>query len=260
MTISVPLAAADPSAQHRDRHRARLSRLDPGPVQVLIANADRAVTEIIATALRYECAEVTSAGDGATAVAIARDRRPDIALVDPRLPDMNGSRVIHELRHHRRDMPLLILTPPKTVPVRIAGVTAGGDDWLTKPFSMEVLVTKLRTLLRHSGARLLNESPEVRVGDLILNEDSREVSRGGVAIHMSSTEFELMRFLMLNAHRVVTKPQILSRVWPYDYAGRLTVVELYVSYLRKKIDAGRAPMIHTLRGVGYILKATTPYR
>jgi two-component system OmpR family response regulator len=150
---------------------------------------------------------------------------------------------------------VLFLTARDAVEDRIAGLTAGGDDYVTKPFSLEEVVARLRALLRRSGlAAATREDSTLVVGDLSLDEDSREVRRGGTAIALTATEFELLRFLMRNPRRVLSKAQILDRVWNYDFGGQANVVELYVSYLRKKVDAGRAPMIHTMRGAGYVLK------
>ncbi|GGU26968.1 hypothetical protein GCM10010274_11890 [Streptomyces lavendofoliae] len=151
-------------------------------------------------------------------------------------------------------MPVLFLTANDAAEDRIAGLTAGGDDCVTKPFGLEEVVARLRGLIRRSGAAPGREASLLAVGDLVLDEDSHEVSRGGHAIHLTATEFELLRFLMRNPRRVLSKAQILDRVWSYDFGGRANVVELYISYLRKKIDAGRSPMIHTRRGAGYLIK------
>ena len=149
---------------------------------------------------------------------------------------------------------VLFLTARDDVSDRIAGLTAGGDDYVTKPFSIEELVLRLRALLRRSHLALTTDSATIIVGDLVLDEDSREVRRGDELIGLTATEFELLRFLMRNPKRVLSKAQILDRVWNYDFGGQAHVVELYISYLRKKIDAGRPPLIHTVRGVGYVLK------
>jgi len=136
----------------------------------------------------------------------------------------------------------------------VSGLTAGGDDYVTKPFSLEEVVARLRALLRRAGAGAARSSSQLTVGDLVLDEDSHEVSRAGAEIHLTATEFELLRYLMRNPRRVLSKAQILDRVWNYDFGGQANVVELYISYLRKKVDAGREPMIHTMRGAGYVLK------
>ena len=153
---------------------------------------------------------------------------------------------------------MLFLTARDSVEDRVAGLTAGGDDYVTKPFSLEEVVARLRALMRRAGARQAESESTLQVGDLVLDEDSHEVSRGGTDISLTSTEFELLRFLMRNPRRVLSKAQILDRVWNYDFGGQANVVELYISYLRKKIDAGRTPMIHTMRGAGYVLKPAEP--
>ncbi len=151
-------------------------------------------------------------------------------------------------------MPVIFLTARDALDDRIGGLTAGGDDYVTKPFSLEELVARLRALLRRSGATTLRNESQLVVGDLTLDEDSHEVARAGDIIGLTATEFELLRYLMRNPRRVLSKAQILDRVWNYDFGGQANVVELYISYLRKKIDAGRPPMIHTMRGAGYVLK------
>ena len=151
-------------------------------------------------------------------------------------------------------MPILFLTAKDAVEDRVAGLTAGGDDYVTKPFSLEEVVARLRALLRRSGANAEKPDNLLEVGDLRMNEDSHEVWRGEDEIRLTATEFELLRYLMRNPRRVLSKPQILDRVWNYDFGGQANIVELYISYLRRKIDKGREPMIHTMRGVGYVLK------
>jgi len=170
------------------------------------------------------------------------------------LPDIDGLEVLRRLRADANDVPVLFLTARDAVEDRIAGITAGGDDYVTKPFSLEEVVARLRGLIRRTS--LVAERNEARlvVGDLWLDEDSHEVGRGDELISLTATEFELLRYLMRNPRRVLSKAQILDRVWNYDFGGQANVVELYISYLRKKIDAGRAPMIHTLRGAGYVLR------
>jgi two-component system OmpR family response regulator len=149
---------------------------------------------------------------------------------------------------------VLFLTARDSVEDRVAGLTAGGDDYVTKPFSLEELVARLRALVRRAGALTTAQQHVLTVGDLTLDEDSHEVFRAGEEIGLTATEFELLRYLMRNPRRVLSKSQILDRVWNYDFGGQANVVELYISYLRKKVDAGREPMIHTMRGAGYVLK------
>ncbi|MFE7425820.1 response regulator transcription factor [Streptomyces sp. NPDC057545] len=225
------------------------------PVRVLVVDDEAALTELLSMALRYEGWEVRSAGDAAGAVRMARDFRPDAVILDVTLPGADGSAVLGGLRRELSGVPVLFLTARDAVEDRIAGLTAGGDDFVIKPFGLEEVVARLRGLIRRSGAAAaVRTDSSLVVGDLVLDEDSREVSRGGTSIHLTATEFELLRFLMRNPRRVLSKAQILDRVWNYDFGGQANVVELYISYLRKKIDAGRTPMIHTRRGAGYLIK------
>ncbi|MFF6933562.1 response regulator [Streptomyces sp. NPDC008312] len=234
--------------------RTELLRPDRHPVRVLVVDDEAPLAELLSMALRYEGWEVRSAGDGAGAVRTARDFRPDAVILDVMLPDMDGLAVLGRLRRELNDVPVLFLTARDSVEDRIAGLTAGGDDYVTKPFSLEEVVARLRGLIRRSGTASVRSESTLVVGDLVLDEDSHEVSRGDDSIHLTATEFELLRFLMRNPRRVLSKAQILDRVWNYDFGGQANVVELYISYLRKKIDAGRTPMIYTRRGAGYLIK------
>jgi two-component system, OmpR family, response regulator len=170
------------------------------------------------------------------------------------LPDMSGFEVLSRLRELDPAVCVLFLTARDAVEDRIAGITAGGDDYVTKPFSLEEVLARLRGLLRRAGASREDSSADLTIADLSLNEDAHEVFRGGTRIELTATEFELLRFFLRNPRKVLSKAQILDRVWQYDFGGQAHVVELYVSYLRKKIDAGREPLIHTVRGVGYIMR------
>jgi two-component system OmpR family response regulator len=234
--------------------RVVMRRTDGKPIHVLVVDDEPVLAELVSMALRYEGWDIATAGDGATAIALARDEPPDVVVLDVMLPDMSGLDVLHRLRELKPGLPLLLLTAKDSVEDRIAGLTAGGDDYVTKPFSLEEVVLRLRALLRRTGVANETGGAQLVVGDLVLDEDSHEVSRGGEPITLTATEFELLRFMMRNSKRVLSKAQILDRVWSYDFGGRSNIVELYVSYLRKKIDSGRDPMIHTLRGAGYVLK------
>ena len=234
--------------------RQHLTRADGTPIRVLAVDDEPAITELLGMALRYEGWEVTTADSGTSAVHAARETRPDVLVLDMMLPDFDGLEVMRRIRAEQPDVPVIFLTARDAVEDRIGGLTAGGDDYVTKPFSLEELVARLRGLLRRSGATLVKPGSQLVVGDLSLDEDSHEVTRGGEEIQLTATEFELLRYLMRNPRRVLSKAQILDRVWNYDFGGQANVVELYISYLRKKIDAGREPMIHTLRGAGYVLK------
>ena len=233
----------------------RLTRADGSPIRVLVVDDEASLTDLLQMALRYEGWEIKTAADGSSAIATARDFRPDAVVLDIMLPDIDGLQVLQRMRADGNDVPVLFLTAKDSLDDRIAGLTAGGDDYVTKPFSLEEVVARLRGLIRRSTLTVdANESPVLVVGDLELDEDSHEVRRAGRLIELTATEFELLRYLMRNPRRVVSKSQILDRVWDYDFGGKSSVVEIYISYLRKKIDAEGAPMLHTVRGAGYMIK------
>ncbi|QKT09041.1 response regulator transcription factor [Gordonia sp. X0973] len=231
-----------------------MSRADGSPISALVVDDEAVLAEMVSMALRYEGWTVTTAGDGASAITAARTEKPDVVILDVMLPDMSGLDVLLRLREMSPTLPVLMLTAKDAVEDRIAGLAAGGDDYVTKPFSIEEVVLRLRALLRRAGITADEGDAQIVVGDLVLDEDSHEVTRDGEPVTLTSTEFELLRFMMHNPKRVLSKAQILDRVWDYDFGGRSNIVELYISYLRKKIDNGRKPMIHTLRGAGYVLK------
>jgi two-component system OmpR family response regulator len=236
-----------------------LRRADGDPIRLLVVDDEDTLSELLAMALRYEGWQVTTADCGQAAIRSARQTQPDAVVLDIMLPDMTGLEVLRRLREHQPNVPVLFLTAKDSVEDRVAGLTAGGDDYVTKPFSLEEVVARLRALLRRTASLAPADDFVLQVGDLVLNEDSHEVSRAGQAITLTATEFELLRYFMRNPRRVLSKAQILDRVWNYDFGGQANVVELYVSYLRKKVDAGHSPMIHTMRGAGYVLKpADTP--
>ena len=237
-----------------ESERVVMRRPDGNPIHVLVVDDEPALAELVSMALRLEGWVISTAGDGTTALTLARNNRPDVVVLDVMLPDMSGLDVLHKLREQSPTLPLLLLTAKDSVEDRIAGLTAGGDDYVTKPFSLEELVLRLRALLRRTGVTTETSSAKIVVGDLVLDEDSHEVTRDREPITLTATEFELLRYMMRNAKRVLSKAQILDRVWSYDFGGRSNIVELYVSYLRRKIDSGHKPMIHTLRGAGYVLK------
>ena len=235
--------------------QAKLTHADGRPIRALVVDDEVTLSELLQMALRYEGWDVRTAPDGQQALKAAREFEPDVIVLDIMMPDVDGLEVIRRLRADGRNMPVLFLSAKDSVDDRITGLTAGGDDYVTKPFSLEEVVARLRGLIRRSVLLVGEvESPELRVGDLTLNEESYEVYRAGSRIELTATEFELLRFLMRNNKRVVSKAQILDRVWSYDFGGRASIVEIYISYLRKKIDALGDPMIHTVRGVGYMIK------
>jgi two-component system, OmpR family, response regulator len=248
------MSTMNASSTAAETGRGQLRRPDGSPVRVLVVDDEATLTELLSMALRYEGWDVRGAGDGLTAVRLAREFRPDAVVLDIMLPDIDGLEVLRRIHAEAPDVPVLFLTAKDQVEDRIAGLTAGGDDYVSKPFSLEEVVARLRALMRRSGRGSARPDAMLVVGDLTLDEDSREVRRGGDSITLTATEFELLRYMMRNPRRVLSKAQILDRVWHYDFGGQSNVVELYISYLRKKIDAGRSPMIHTLRGAGYALR------
>jgi two-component system OmpR family response regulator len=245
-----------PASEAAPQTRPRLKHPDGSPIRVLVVDDEPTLTDLLQMALRYEGWEVKTASDGRKALALAREFRPDAIVLDMMLPDIDGMQVLARVRQDGQQTAVLFLTAKDSLEDRINGLTAGGDDYVTKPFSLEELVARLRGLIRRSMLTASEEEdPRLVVGDLVLDEDSHEVSRDGEQIDLTATEFELLRYLMRNPRRVLSKTQILDRVWNYDFGGKSSVVEIYISYLRRKLDAGRKPMIHTVRGAGYMLKA-----
>ncbi|MEW9549818.1 response regulator transcription factor [Nonomuraea sp. NPDC050783] len=229
-------------------------RPDGSSINILVVDDEPALTELLSMVMRQESWDVRSAHNGSEAVRAARGFRPDAIVLDVMLPDMDGIELLPRLRAVLPGVPILFLTAKDSVQDRLAGLRAGADDYVTKPFSLEEVVIRLRGLLRRSGAVRVRPDAVLVVGDLTLDQETREVRRAGKEIKLTPTEFELLRFLMHNPGRVLGKAQILDRVWAYDFGGQSNVVELYISYLRRKIDARREPMIHTVRGVGYTLR------
>ena len=233
-----------------------LHRPDGSPLRILAVDDEQMLTDLLAMALRMEGWEVRTASSGLETLQVAREFEPDALVLDIMMPDLDGMSVLRRLRESGNLVPVLFLTAKDAVGDRIAGLTAGGDDYVTKPFSLEEVIARLRAIIRRTGVATVDDGQSIlRVGDLTLNEDSHEVERDGTEIELTATEFELLRYLMRNERRVLSKAQILDRVWSYDFGGKSSVVELYISYLRKKIDAGRTPLLHTVRGVGYMIKA-----
>jgi len=248
------MAGQQPRVAASGAQAAALQRADGTPIRVLVVDDEPSLAELLASVLRYEGWEIQTAGDGGSAVRTAREFRPDAVVLDIMLPDFDGLEVLRRVRAELPHVCVLFLTARDAVEDRVAGITAGGDDYVTKPFSLEEVLARLRGLLRRAGITRARGDTELVAGDLTMDEEAREVRRGGDLIELTATEFELLRFLMRNPRRVLSKAQILDRVWNYDFGGQAHVVELYISYLRKKIDSGREPLIHTVRGVGYVLK------
>ncbi|MCU1657810.1 MAG: putative two component system response regulator [Pseudonocardiales bacterium] len=235
--------------------KRRFGRADGEPVRALVVDDEIDLADVLTSMLRIEGWDARAAHNGADAVQLAHEFVPDAVVLDVMLPDIDGFEVLRRMRADNPAVCVLFLTARDSVEDRIAGITAGGDDYVTKPFSLEEVLARLRGLIRRAGVVQSAGANRIAVGDLVMDEDAREVRRGRDLIELTATEFELLRFLMRNPRRVLSKAQILDRVWSYDFGGRAHVVELYISYLRKKVDAGRTPMIHTVRGVGYLLKA-----
>ena len=232
----------------------RIHRLDGTAIRVLLVDDEDTLTNLVSLALSYEGWVVDVAHNGQDALRAYRDNRPDVIILDIMLPDTDGLSVLRNLRANGSSTPTLFLTARDSVDDRIVGLTAGGDDYMTKPFSLEELVARLRGLLRRTVQAVSEEKAALVVGNLVMDESSYQVRRGGDDVMLTTTEFDLLRYFMRNPLRVLSRAQILDEVWNYDFAGKASIVDLYVSYLRKKIDADRPPMLHTVRGVGYMLR------
>ena len=217
--------------------------------RVLVVDDEPNIVDVLSMALRFQGFTVESAGTGRDALAAVTSFRPHLMLLDVMLPDMEGFDVARRLGAQRADVPIIFLTARDATEDKVRGLTMGGDDYVTKPFSLEELVARVRTILRRTGANG-PDSGQLVFEDLELDEDAHEVSRGGTPIELTATEFRLLRYLMLNPRRVLTRAQLLDHVWNYDFAGDARVLETYVSYLRKKLDAHGPPLIQTVRGVG----------
>ena len=222
--------------------------------RLLVVDDEPNIRELLSTSLRYAGFEVTAAANGREALDAAEEFQPDLAVLDVMLPDMDGFTVTRRLRSAGRHFPVVFLTARDGTEDKITGLTVGGDDYVTKPFSLDELVARIRAVLRRT-ASLDDDAAVLRVDDLELDDDAHEVRRGGEVVELSPTEFKLLRYLMMNPNRVLSKAQILDHVWEYDFNGDASIVESYISYLRRKIDVGgREKMIHTKRGVGYMLR------
>ena len=222
--------------------------------RILVVDDEPNIVDVISMALRYQGFEVAAAGTGAEALSAVQEFRPQVMILDVMLPDMEGFDVAERLGAQRGTVPIIFLTARDAAEDKLRGLTIGGDDYLTKPFSLEELIARIRNLLRRTGAAR-PDSSVLQFEDLELDEDTREVIRGGAPVELTATEYRLLRYLMLNPRRVLTRTQILEHVWDYDFGGDARVLETYISYLRKKLDRHGPPLIHTARGVGYALRA-----
>ena len=227
---------------------------DEQGARILAVDDEPNITDLIATALRFQGFEVETAASGREAIAKTERFRPHLILLDVMLPDFDGFEVQRRLTTDRIKTPVIFLTARDETDSKVRGLTMGADDYVTKPFSLEELVARVRTVLRRAGGPAGAGESVLRFADLELDEDSHEVRRANTLIDLTPTEFTLLRYLLMNARRVMSKAQILDHVWQYDFGGDANVVETYISYLRKKIDSFDPPLIQTIRGVGYCLR------
>ncbi|MGV9183014.1 response regulator transcription factor [Arcanobacterium canis] len=234
--------------------------------RILVVDDEPTIRELLSASLRFAGFEVAAAGDGAEALKQQLAFNPDIVVLDVMLPDMDGFEVLRHLREHRATLPVVFLTAKDDLQDKLQGLSVGGDDYITKPFSLEEVVARIRTVLRRTTATT-PQTAVITYADIVLNEDTYEVTRAGREIDLSPTEFKLLRYLMVNSERVVSKMQILDHVWDYNWVGEASIVESYISYLRRKLDSPQAlgmtdpqeaaafvPLIHTKRGIGYVLR------
>ena len=238
LTANATILRRDVSANHR----------------ILVVDDEPNIVDVISMALRFHGFDVEAAGTGAAAIAAVGSFRPDLIVLDVMLPDMEGFDVARRLGAERARVPIIFLTARDATEDKVRGLTVGGDDYVTKPFSLEELVARVRSVLRRAG---VGESAEARLvfEDVELDDDAHEVTRAGTPIELTATEYRLLRYLMLNPRRALTRRQLLEHVWDYDFGGDARILETYVSYLRRKLDGHGPPLIHTVRGVGYALRS-----
>ena len=229
-------------------------RMATSPHRILVVDDEPNILDVLSMALRFQGFEVETAASGDEALTAAAAFRPHLMVLDIMLPDMEGFEVARRLGARRAEIPIIFLTARDATEDKIRGLTIGGDDYVTKPFSLEELIARIRTVLRRTGQADADTS-RIDVEDTTLDDDTREVTRAGVPIDLTATEYRLLRYLLLNPRRVLTRAQLLDHVWDYDFGGDARVLETYISYLRKKLDAHGPPLIQTVRGVGYALRA-----
>jgi two-component system OmpR family response regulator len=225
------------------------------PTRVLVVDDESNITELVALALRYEGFAVETAATARQARDAVLDRRPALIVLDIGLPDEDGISLTQRLNSEGHRVPVIFLTARDATEEKVRGLTVGGDDYVTKPFSIEELVARIRAVLRRYQAGPDVAPSRLVLADLELDEETHEVWRAGRAVELTRTEFRLLRYLLANARRVLTRAQILDHVWDYDFGGDASVLETYISYLRRKVDFTEPPLIHTVRGVGYVLRA-----
>ncbi|WP_420365359.1 response regulator transcription factor [Curtobacterium sp. L3-7] len=230
-----------------------LQRTDGSPVRALVVDDEHALADAVRLAFEADGWSVHAVHRGRDVLFAARDFQPDVIVLDVMLPDIDGFQVLDRLRDARDDVRVLFLTARDSSEDRLAGLTRGGDDYLTKPFGVAELLVRARILARTS-ARVASAPSGIVVGDMVLDEDARTVTRSGSPIELTPTEFELLRYLARNANRVLSREHILTNVWGMDFGSSSNLVDMYVSYLRKKLDVGRSPLVQTVRGAGYVLR------
>lgn len=222
------------------------------PTRILVVDDEPGITDVLSASLRFVGFDVRTAESGREALSAAADFGPELLVLDVMLPDMDGFTVCRELRERGLHMPVVFLSARDRSEDKISGLSIGGDDYVTKPFGLEELIARINAVLRRT--RGSDTGRVLRLGDLELDQDSYEVRRAGRPVHLSATEFALLRYLLVNAGRVLSRAQILDHVWHYDFSGESTVVETFISYLRRKLDNGGPALIHTVRGVGYSMR------
>jgi two-component system, OmpR family, response regulator len=221
--------------------------------RALVVDDEEYIRDLVTSSLRLAGLSARAVPDGAQALAAVAADPPDVVILDVRMPGIDGFEVCRTLRADGNDVPIIFLTARDTADDRLSGFTRGGDDYVTKPFSLEELVARVRAVLRRSQPN--RRGSRLSYADLVLDDDTMQVHRAGKPVKLSPTEFKLLRYLLLNRERVLSKTQILNHVWQYDFDGKGSVVENYISYLRKKIDVAAPPLIHTVRGFGYVLRS-----
>ncbi|HWL34905.1 MAG TPA: response regulator transcription factor [Frankiaceae bacterium] len=225
--------------------------------RLLVVDDEPNIRELLSASLRYAGFDVATAADGNAALTAARAQRPDLLVLDVMMPGLDGFEVVRRLRGEGVQCPVLFLTARDSTEDKVTGLTLGGDDYVTKPFSLEEVVARIRAILRRNGATVA-DTARLTFADIELDDDTHEVWKAGELVALSPTEFKLLRYFLQNAGRVLSKAQILDHVWNYDFGGEANVVESYVSYLRRKVDTTEPRLLHTLRGVGYTLRLPRP--
>ncbi|MBV9485743.1 MAG: response regulator transcription factor [Frankiaceae bacterium] len=228
---------------------------DAPEARLLVVDDEPNILELLSASLRFAGFEVATAADGNQALRVAADFRPDLLLLDVMMPGIDGFEVVRRLRQEGRQVPVLFLTAKDATEDKITGLTLGGDDYVTKPFSLEEVIARVRAVLRRFAAtKPTAQSARLTFADIQLDDDSHEVWKADEVVTLSPTEFKLLRYFLQNPGRVLSKAQILDHVWHYDFGGDANVVESYVSYLRRKIDTTEPRLLHTIRSVGYVLR------